>query len=514
MVSLILADDEELEREYLKRYIGEHYKGIIELEYAAKDGAELLEQVLLIKPAIVLMDIRMPRMDGLEAARSIKEKLPETEIVILSAYGQFSYAKQAMKLGVRDFLLKPYLDEELEETLNKILANMDSRDMEEYVYDDIFETVSRSITWDMAFGRSGEEAITKRLLRLGIESHTFKCIIFYHEAIRELKSAGVEVIRRFFSYCSPYTILAHSFQKLVLYLFFDREVSNSEISLAIKKAREYIKEKRDGDVLCGVSGVYTSISDAREAFYRASEYIRDYILQNEAEYDGQWNAIRILNEYEDRLVFTISNADHSATEMYIKEMGKIIENMGREGVENELRRIVLGIVHKLNLKLGKRISTEHTIRLSKLCENETRKDPVELLMECTECILSGVGDGIVGGNYLIVTKAKDYIKAHYAEPLNQQLIASALGVSSGYLSKNFRIFEKDSFTDYLSRIRVEEAKKLMLDADLSVTDIAYRVGFSDSGYFGKCFKKMERISPSDYISMIRYKKIGMLPGNK
>lgn len=506
MIRLILADDEELEREYLKHYIEENYKGIITIASIARDGAELLEQALMIKPDILLMDIRMPRMDGLEAAHAIRESHTDTEIVILSAYGQFSYAKQAMKLGVRDFLLKPYLDEELAQTLNKILAKMNGKNTEMNMYDNIFETVAGSIVWDMAFGKSGQKTIEKSLKRLGIESHTFKCIKLYHEDIKGLKSAGVEVIRRFFTQCAKHVIVAKRFQQLVLYLFFDEEVRNSKIRLAINKSREYIKERGEGEVLCGVSGLYTSYSEAKEAFDKAAGYIREYILLNEAEYDKQLQYIRMVSEYEDKLVFTIANADRFATETYVRDIGRIIENMAGESVEDEMRRIILGIVHKLNLKFGKRIHTEHTLLLSNLCDNEMRQNPTELLLACTEYMINAVGTGLTNGNPMIVAKAKEYIQTHYAKPLNQKCIALALGVSAGYLSKNFRIFENDSFTEYLSKIRIEEAKKMMLHTQQSITDIAYQVGFSDSGYFGKCFKRIEGISPSDYLHVIRDKK--------
>ncbi len=128
MLRLILADDEQYEREYLEKIIKESYPSLLEIVYKAVDGADLMENLERCKPHIVLLDIKMPRMDGLDAAEEIRKRYPDIQIIVISAYSDFSYAKQALKLGVTDYLLKPYLDSELQETLDKVIARARERE--------------------------------------------------------------------------------------------------------------------------------------------------------------------------------------------------------------------------------------------------------------------------------------------------------------------------------------------------------------------------------------------------
>ena len=115
MLRLMLADDEQYEREYLEKIIHESYPNLLEIVYQAVDGMDLMENLQECKPHMVLLDVKMPRMDGLAAAQEIRKRYPDIQMIIISAYSDFSYAKQAMKLGVTDYLLKPYLDSELRE---------------------------------------------------------------------------------------------------------------------------------------------------------------------------------------------------------------------------------------------------------------------------------------------------------------------------------------------------------------------------------------------------------------
>ena len=128
MLRVILADDEQYERNYLEKVIKESYPGLLEIVCKAVDGMDLLEKLEECKPQIVLLDIKMPRMDGLKTAEEVRKRYPDIQIVLISAYSDFSFAKQAIKLGVTDYLLKPYLDSELRETLDKVIARVRERE--------------------------------------------------------------------------------------------------------------------------------------------------------------------------------------------------------------------------------------------------------------------------------------------------------------------------------------------------------------------------------------------------
>ena len=512
MIRIMIADDEEYEREYLTRFIGDHCQGMLDLVFAAKDGAELLAKAQELRPEIIVMDIRMPRLDGLEAAAQLRQKLPKTELVILSAYGQFSYAKRAMKLGVRDFLVKPYLDDELMETLNQLIAGMDliekeplneqSRNLEL-----LYEDADRDIVWDLAFRRRSGKTLVKELQLFSAGEGNYKCIVFSHGRILQIGTAGCEVVRHFFEKSSNRVIISCLFRQMVLYIFSEEEMAYSEMNAAIRKTREYLESGGRGRVLCGVSGTYRNLEDTERAFREAEAYIEDYALPELR--DSCRTAIQDIEELcvaEERLHFSLMARSHSQIS---EHCGRILQILKRHDAGDSLMlrdsgRLFMSVVRKMNYHAEKRIPTETALQIYEMFRPEAGKEsPEKIFRECVEILEKATDVSAPGGNAVIVRKAKAYLQEHYGEQVGLQKVADYLKVSPGYLSKSFKAKEEVSFTEYLTELRLENAKHLIRDSGLSITEISYEVGFQDPGYFAKCFKKSEKISPSDYAAIVR-----------
>ena len=511
MIRVMIADDEKFEREYLTKFISEKYGRVLKLVFAAKDGAELVSKALELNPEIILMDIRMPRLDGLEAAGQLKRKLPNTAMVILSAYGQFSYAKQAIKLGVKDFLVKPYLDEELEETLNRLIALMDmdedisekekSGDME-ILYGD----ADRDIVWPMAFQIRGSSILKKDLQLFGIRSGSFKCISFYHDSILKMGSGGCEVIRSFFRQASDHVLVSSIFKQMVLYIFSDEELAYSELNTAIRKTREYLTDFDQNPVLCGVSGTYETVEQAGMAFSEAEKYVEDYALpESQGSFKEMLSDIEELCKAEDRMRFGILSKNREESMKNRDRIIKIFRKYEPDGsmMLRDSWHLIMSEIRKMNYHSEKRIPTETALMIQSLFSEGAPKD-AEAIFEKALSIIDRISeDKVFSGNAMIVRKAKEFLNEHYKEQIGLQTVADELEVSSGYLSKSFKAQEGKSFTEYLTEIRIEHSMQLMRETGMSITEISYEVGFQDPGYFGKCFKKTEKISPSEYVALLK-----------
>ncbi len=127
MLKLMIAEDEALERKALRFLVEKFYGDEIDIVYEAVNGVDAVEKALKYKPDIILMDISMPLMDGLKASSFIKEQSADIEFVILTAYSYFDYAKEAIKLGINDYLLKPVSNEEFCNSINKLLEKIYKR---------------------------------------------------------------------------------------------------------------------------------------------------------------------------------------------------------------------------------------------------------------------------------------------------------------------------------------------------------------------------------------------------
>jgi two-component system response regulator YesN len=127
LVRVLIAEDEDFERTALKFLINKYYSDKIQVVGEASNGQQAIEKASLLKPDIVLMDINMPAVDGLQAGEKIKEINKNTEVVILTAYNYFEYAKKGIQIGVYDYLLKPYSNEEFLDSINKLIERITER---------------------------------------------------------------------------------------------------------------------------------------------------------------------------------------------------------------------------------------------------------------------------------------------------------------------------------------------------------------------------------------------------
>lgn len=514
MVRVMIADDEQYEREYLNRFIMEHYDGILQIVYSAKDGAEVLEKASELRPDIILLDIRMPRLNGLEAAEEIRRRYPQTELIILSAYGEFSYARQAIKLGVKDFLVKPYLDEELSQTLNKLLASMDLSDGKEDAQeaggtDLLYEDVDRDVVWDLAFAGKKEESLRRELLMWGIQGERYKCLTFYHDSIRTMGTAGCEVIKGFFRLEDVHVVVNYLFGQLVLYVFADDELAYTEINRCIRRTRAYLGELDSATVYCGVSGIYTRLNDSGKAFEEAAGYITEYSREDiRADYQRMIDDTRQVCGLEEKISFSVTNRNEEQSRLLGRQLLDMVgryQGAGSENGVNTLCRLTMAIVRRLNSQTVTRIRTEDAMQIRGLFAHSAGTPEPSLegrLDAALDILLATARKTPVNNNAMVVRKAKEYLENRYGEAaISLQSVAQELGISSGYLSKCFKNVEEISFTEYLTAVRLDAAKRLMRESRSSITEIAYQVGFSDPNYFGKCFKKIEKISPKEYCAM-------------
>lgn len=129
MLKLLIAEDEALERKALRFLLNKYFSESIEIVDEVNNGRDAVDKALLLKPHIILMDIHMPIMDGLEASTSIRNNHMETEFIILTAYNHFDYAKKAIHIGVSDYLLKPFSNDEFVSSLSKVINKINSKNL-------------------------------------------------------------------------------------------------------------------------------------------------------------------------------------------------------------------------------------------------------------------------------------------------------------------------------------------------------------------------------------------------
>lgn len=204
----MIAEDEILERKALRYLLEKYYKNNLEIAAEASNGREAVDFAFELKPDIILMDIKMPMLDGLEAGKIIKSELPETEIVILTAFNYFEYAKESIKIGVADYLLKPYSNEEftniIDSLLNKfyikkLLKNKNEQMVKKYT--ELLSLAEKEIILNLIYSHKPEEMQIEEYKKiLNITNNRYCCLIGLLKD--DLKDENIESIKdelKFFS---------------------------------------------------------------------------------------------------------------------------------------------------------------------------------------------------------------------------------------------------------------------------------------------------------------------------
>ncbi len=505
MIKVMIADDEEYERDYLKKTLSEKYEGILDVVFSAANGAEALEKAKELKPDICLFDIRMPKLDGLEATSQLTEIMPDVQVVIVSAYDDFSYAKEAMKLGVKDFLVKPYLDKELTQTIDKLIANIGGfhkKSPADKILDVVINDIDRDIVWKLSLGQMDEADIEKELSLWGIGKAGYKCVVFFYEGIKDIGEKGCDIVKGIFHINATHTLVSRLFDLMVVYVFSEDEDAFIELNQCINKTRNYMKESDGSTVFCGVSGIY-GYADTARGFKEASGFIESYAGKAvQTALLDTISGIRSVIDSVDKASFAIVSRNREQALLWLSRLKNSLMTRyeGKELSDCYLQHLMV-ILRGLNRRLGIRVTNEDIYKLAGYFE-----DGSSSLDDITERIVDELmersGDIQINHNVLVVRRAKEFIQDHYQEQINLQIVADANDISPGHLSKSFKNIEKKGFSEYLTGVRLEKSKELMKKGDLSIQEIAYEVGFSDPNYFGKCFKKNEGITPKEYCAML------------
>ncbi len=382
MLRVILADDEQYEREYLERIIQESYPGLLEIVDTAVDGVDLMEKLERCKPHIVLLDIKMPRMNGLEAADQIRKKYPDIQMVVISAYSDFSFAKQALKLGVTDYLLKPYLDSELRETLDKVISRSREREdsldllsysgIEQDSNDfDFYRDLEKDLLWNLFFRRMEAESMKRRLALWEVGEGWMKVVLISSPALVSMGGFSQEVLKNYFHMAGVKVLNSIWMDQMAILLYSEQEDAFTELTGCTRRARDYLAGERQIPVACGVSGTCSSPEELPEAYEEAASYIRDYYGDDvHQSFMERTEGMKQICQLEEKISTALAVEEREDGEELLTEL---IEELERHLMYQDLAvklnfgRSLMTIIRNINQMPGIRVKTKEAVaRFEKL----------------------------------------------------------------------------------------------------------------------------------------------------
>ena len=541
MLKIFLAEDEVIVRETIKRMIPWEELGF-ELVGEAADGEMALPLLIRQKPDLLITDIKMPFMDGLTLAKLAKKELPELKIVILSGYDDFNYAKQAISIGVEEYLLKPITKNALIERLSEIRSRYEHEKTQKEYYEkfqremQVYEKNSnRDFFEALVCGSMDMMEVYKKAEKLGLDivAEAYNILIFtmnseedfsgQKEGYSEWEAESLEMLEDFFSdNTSAMLFRCNIFSYGVLIKGQKETIDENTRSCIdeIKKILDRKEQKRQWFVAVGesverLSKLQKSYHSASRAFSQRYLYGENILYYDEMELMENRSGQADTNDNA-----YLKNVDVNALNPAILQ--KFLSNGLQEETENFVKDYFYAIGQEPMESLVFRNYVILNVRFSVLSFLKSLGcDTEEMEPENTEEILAESGKNIESAityakkmisqaitirdqnsgnkNRSILKTAVDFIDEHYMdEDISLNTAANVANVSSNHFSALFSQNMGQTFIEYLTTLRMNKAKELLRCTGMRSSEIAGEVGYKDAHYFSYLFKKTQGMTPSEY----------------
>lgn len=536
MVKLFLVEDEIIMRDGIKKHID--WKGEdIEFVGEASDGELAYPLILKTKPDIVVTDIKMPFMDGLQLSKMIKKDNPDVHIIILSGYDEFTYAQEAVSIGVDEYLLKPISPSNLLVSIKKLKTKIE-----------LEKTANDQIDWS-------KEAFTER--NIIEQQKLFQAIVSGSMSMPDLLSAGkklnIDLTAQFyqvavFKYSLPGEIGDVYSEKQNLLLgkatnfineideccYFDRGTegfallvmgeSDKGVTETMTKVIEQLKiindEVDDADYFCGLGSVVNRLSEVGKSYDDANwafsyRYFRepnqvvkasDLDAARRAQVDVDVNAVNT-NE-KNRKVFEKFLRSGSANEVnhFIEE---IFSSYDEKNVKSLLflNYIVMDLYFAI-VSFIRDLGYDTKDLGSDFADINTAVKSISNFNEAEEYLCEGLEKAIklrdsnsVKKYSVVLKKVIAYIDDNFEkDDISLNTVASIANISPNHFSTIFSQEVGVTFIEYLIGKRMDKAKELLMTTNLRSSEIAYKVGYKDPHYFSFMFKKTQGMTTREYRS--------------
>ncbi len=517
-IKVLIVDDEKLERVLIKRGFPWEDHGFLVIGEASS-GMEALEFIKYRKPELVLTDINMPNMDGLELAEHISVLDENIHVIMITGYREFEYARRAVKLGVEDFLLKPIDMKELKEIALKIRGKIIKEKARRKEVEMLKQSVSadQDILMESFFQRlvekrTNEEEAGKKLFAYGCEALLEGCCCL-NIHLKEERSGeedgrphkrAMDLLGR--NPIDGTISFLHYMKNIVLFCTAKSLHDSKEIARHIHK----MLEENHIDSTIGISRSHEGYDGIAEAFAQSEHALSASVLLGDNRIITYEEYMHIMEKNPDKLAFDWEDFLFSLTNGISDKVTAAIEDYVN-GIRNSrvteveyLRLAVMDLMSKAGSTLNKYgISLEQLIGEERLYESIRSIQTVEecrpFLDEFIRMILNCHNSKKAKQGNKVVNDVLEYIDENFCDPaLSLKTVASVVFSNESYLSRVFKKETGQSLIEYVLKKRIEESIRLLNTTDLKVYEIAEKVGFRDSHYFGICFKKHVGVTVKEF----------------
>lgn len=528
MIKVLITDDEQIVLDGVKFMLEKNFGETLEIVALARSGREAIEKARQTNPHVVFMDIQMPGINGIEAINEIQKLNPTTKFVIISAYEQFDYAQQAVELGVKEYILKPINKNKLMQVTEKLIRELqnESKQKEKEIeniekLEKVLPILEQGFVYSIMLNNDyrNELAHYKELFDITKENGYIMVLELgdqdRREEIHNKIGSGIkgqkiyEQIRNIIKYkcksiCGPLII-----NRMVVMSFCEKQNESYDQRVKLIDMAESIVDRvktlADTQVFVGIGGCYP-IEKMNNSYQEAIKALNNIGDQKALHIDD------ILESDDCQKEYTFMDIKSEQNEILsCVEEGKTHMIQGLiEAYFNRLEKYYPEKIHNLTLEMMI-MAKSLTFQMENGFDDWKQQDYLEELKLYSESFeiknwavkelikLSELSkDKKVQHVSAVIFEAKEFIDGNYNKEISLKDVSKEVGISPQYFSKLFKDEIGVNFIEYLTDIRMKEAKKLLKEGRLSVKEICFEIGYNDPNYFSRLFKKSFGVSPTEY----------------
>lgn len=542
MLKVFLCEDEIVMREGIKKNIdweSEDLKFVGE----AGDGELAFPLIKETAPDILITDIRMPFMDGLELSRLVKKEFPQIKIIILSGFDEFEYAKEAIEIGITEYLVKPITAAQLLTEVKKVADQIRTEratddDNRTYQLDRKEELIMehRALFRELVNGKSDMPTILKKGEALGIDlaAGSYSILLFMTRSKNEEENVITETYSE--SEIAITTRVTERFENdnsvqiyeqlgrvlAILLMAANPEEMDKKQKEVIKTLTEITSEYDDVAYFGALGETVVRIREVHLSYVDASRRFAHRFLAEESAFFSKENStveVPLLAKNPiDLAELDVGKLDRRMIESFLKSgkkseiadfLSDFLESLGRENIESMLFRqyVAMDVYFAIVSFLESLGTTKEEI--GEICGNfrdgaKALSDAASTEKYLNDLLIAAIDqrNNISDRRYnRIIAEARDYIEENYnKEDITLNSVAASVNVSPNHFSSVFKAETGQTFIEFLTNVRIEHAKELLRSTSMKSSEIGFEVGYKDPHYFSFIFKKTCGLTPKEFRS--------------
>lgn len=535
VVKVIIVDDEEWIRLGLKIQVDWNSLGI-EIIGEAQNGTTAIEIIEDKMPDIVITDIRMPKMDGIALMEYINKRYPSIIIIIISGYSDFEYARKAISFSVFDYILKPIEKEVLEKTLKKAVEKLKEEENRRLniinlkaKLNENSSLLKEKILTDFVLGLECDSKDIRRSIEsIGLNFQWPRMVILVFkvanfDAITSsvydndvgLASFAISNVIEELILDTTYSVIFRNYTKqdeLILIKGFNTDeyaMIIENVYTVCNNIIETVMSFLEFQIYIGIGGEFTNLNEAGKSYSQAVEAVQNAGIMDRSRII-HFDEISSRNEYfiypddkEKAFLYYLENGyktkANDLIEILFEEIGKS-ETITPQSIKRTVLELTISIskmLKKHNCYMEELIG-ERNIAGKIMNEIFTVNDLKDWLKAASNKVLDFIAGNRKLGSRKIINQIADYVTMHYSEGINLNGISEQFYINPAYLSRIFKNEIGQNFNDFLSKIRMDAAVKLLEQGDLKMSNISEMVGYENVNYFLKKFKEYFNCTPTEY----------------